>query len=615
MAKKSYEPSIDEILDLDAQTDSIYSRFHSQLEEDERFYEMDIKDLLQIPDEFRNMATVLPTPRMIVDTWVDNTDITNASITASVVQRGKEPSEAEIEAAEIRRLFAAGLVYMTNINQEIAPWMVSRKHFWLHGLTAFRVLYNADAWPTKPRVGGDGEVSMGKMQKYEQDKLHANPIDIRAVSPYWIKVDPSIGEPSFVIEKTKNVCLEVKKRYPYWSNPEGKEIQEDVEHIFYCDRDFYCNLFDGEPVLRGGRGRVIPHGYGFLPYVVINSGLGNISCRNDMSMRYVGMLRHIRDLLVAQSRLFSKMDILTSRNIWPWLEGRNLGDATIETGLGKVNFLPQGAEIIEHESKMPPAEAGQLLQFISGMCADFGAPPALRGTSEEGVRSAADRRFMYGQAGARLRNAADAYKYRIAKVLEMAAEVFERKVPDDIRIYSCTPTDNFDRVIKKEQMKGPYNYAVNFQHRSPEDEYREHDDQIRQKAAGLISREYIWQRRPDVDAKAMRKQILKERIEDSPALANLIQQYLAVKGGDIMGRRLAAEGIAAGLPPPPVGPAETPPPGGGRPPMGPMTTPIPNRAVPGGPEEMQNILRAGRSQEPRSATQGRGGGGARGAQR
>ena len=57
-----------------------YSEIQTKFEEDERFYELNFQDLLQLPDEYRRQGIVLPTARDMVDTYVDHIDISNARV-------------------------------------------------------------------------------------------------------------------------------------------------------------------------------------------------------------------------------------------------------------------------------------------------------------------------------------------------------------------------------------------------------------------------------------------------------------------------------------------------------------------------------------------------------
>ena len=60
------------------------------------------------------------------------------------------------------------------------------------------------------------------------------------------------------------------------------------------------------------------HNYGFLPYVEIDSGLGNQSIDGDVEMRWVGLLRYMSGILKSQSRNYSISDIMNMKGPWPW---------------------------------------------------------------------------------------------------------------------------------------------------------------------------------------------------------------------------------------------------------------------------------------------------------
>ena len=65
----------------------------------------------------------------------------------------------------------------------------------------------------------------------------------------------------------------------------------------------------GEPMLRLPGG-IVAHKYGFNPYTLIESGLGDEDTQNRPENRYVGLIRKMNDLLVSESANYTLHNIL-----------------------------------------------------------------------------------------------------------------------------------------------------------------------------------------------------------------------------------------------------------------------------------------------------------------
>jgi len=217
---------------------------------------------------------------------------------------------------------------------------------------------------------------------------------------------------------------------------------------------------------------------------------------------------------------------------------------------------------------------------------------------------------MVAQAGARYGYSESAFKYGTAKVLNNCARLIKNVIPGDVRVWAKTPTDEWDVEIKKDKMKEPFNFYVEFAPVSEEDEYRRHDDLERLVSAGIVTKRWARGQMSNVDAIAMELEEERERIKNDPALQSVISQYAVIRLNQAIQARGLAEDIKTILPssPSPSSPQPTMP---GAPEIpGRMTTSVPNMAVPGSAEAIQAQLQGMRSQNPVSINQGQGGGGA-----
>jgi len=177
-------------------------------------------------------------------------------------------------------------------------------------------------------------------------------------------------------------------------------------------------------------------------------------------------------------------------------------------------------------------------------------------------------------------------------------------VPGDINVWARTPTDEFDIEIKKDKMKEPFTFYVEFAPISEEDEYRRHDDLERLMKSTLVTKNWARKQMSNVDPQAMEVEEEVERLKQDPAVQQIISQYMAAKLMEAMAKRGMADSLGAQLPLMPQGGQPQP-----QQPGRSMAAPIPNVPPLGSAQNLQNIMQGQRSQVPMSPMQGQGGGG------
>ncbi len=547
MTIKPWKPSVEEILELYEFCKKVYQPLFDQMVEDEKYYELKFKELLDIPKEFKNTGVVLPTARDMLDACVDHTDITNARV---FVNR-KGTSELSQDSANLMRKFCLGLIHRTTTENSISPWRVAAKHFWLHGLGVFKTVYDADRWPDKPiQKEGQSESDYAGVLDDWREKTHESlPIVIQAVNPQNVMPDPYEGGGRFVFEHREELCFNVKSRLgKRWGNPMSKGTNEKVLHISFWTKFFRCELYDMEPVLPG---KIVEHKYGFLPYTFVDTGLGNLSSDNDPTKRYVGILRYIKDMLISESRDYSIADIVLSKTAWPWgtIEGDSAMQVTkLDQSFGTFTRLPRNTKIVPQTPQIPPEALSRHLALTASYVAGHAAPNSVRGMGEEGVRSGVDRRQMIAEAATKYVYSTEAFKNGTAKVLGNCALLFKNAIPGDLRIWARTPTDEFDEIIDPKDLQEPFNVYVEFAPMNEEDEYRRHDDLERLVASGIVTIPWSRTQMSNVDPEAMELQEEIELLKKSPTVAQISDQYLAAKMMEAMTKRSRADSVES--PPP-----------------------------------------------------------------
>ena len=614
MAKRSDKPTEAEILKEFEFCKTHYSALQTCYEEDEKFYNLDFKDKLNIPGEFSTDRVVLPTARDVVDAAVNHTNILNARVRC--VPRGamgkdfSKVSQADKMSALMLQKLGLGIIHGINVEARIAPSHQGAKFYWKHGLAVFKTIWEADRWVDKPEQGGMSDEEYAKVMEEWRGGQHLSlPISIRAINPYHIMPDPHTSGDYYTIEWYKRKLYDVKRIWPHWRGGKNDDPGEEIETFsFYTDK-YRAEFVDNEAVLKI-RGGVTTHGYGFNPYTLIESGLGSEGANKDPEERYVGLLRHIGDLLVSESTNYTLNDILMKRETMKggYITGADagtLGDIKQEYG----KYWPVGSKDVEFhdwESKIPPEASYRQLETTHQYISAHAAPRSVRGMSEIGVRSGADRRLIIAEASAIYQYASPAFQNGWAQILSKCAMLVKNVIPGNFEIWTRTPTDEFDVVIKKDVLREPFNFHVEFAPISEEDEYRRQDSLLKMwnGGQGITTQEWTWNQMSNVDPERMRRQQEKERLRMMPSYNAIKDQTLAMLYQQALQQ--------AGLPPmmPQGGEMGTQGEGGS---PGRMVPPIPDRAQPGSMAFLENQMKA-LSQQGSSGIQGGqglGGGGAR----
>ena len=285
----------------------------------------------------------------------------------------------------------------------------------------------------------------------------------------------------------------------------------------------------------------------------------------------------------------------------------SLGEIKQEYG----KYWPVGDKDVEfHDwtSKVPSDASYRQLATTHDYISAHAAPRSARGLSETGVRSGADRRLIIAEASAIYQYATPAFQNGWAQILSKCAMLVKNVIPGDFRIWTKTPVDEFDVLIKKELIREPFGYTVEFAPISEEDEYRRQDSLLKMwnGGRGITTQEWTWNQMSNVDPERMRRQQEKERLRMMPqylqikgdTMAMLYQQALGqvgLQGQPVQGQGVGQAGAAGG--------------DGQRP----LVPGIPDRAPLGSGQDIDNQLRnlAAQNLSGIQGGQGLGGGGQR----
>ncbi len=595
------KPSISDVIAQTEKCKLYYSNFRGALVQDEEFYELEFANRLGIPKQYISEAVVLTTSRDMVDAFVDHIDLANARV---FVNR-KGISEKSEEVAENERRFYLGLLHETNIASSISPWRVGGKHYANHGLSVMKTIWEADNWLDKPAKLDDesDEHYAERIERWAEDHPLSLPILIQAINPHNVMLDPSYGGKLYTIEYHQRAVFDMEKMYPHWKNTKHRSIDETVDYVSYWDSEFRCDLVDGEAVLKGG---VVKHNYGFTPYTPIESGLGNLGIDALPEQRYVGINRYAQDLYVSESRNYSVADVILKRDAWRggYVQGPGSeGLTNIKQEYGTYTPVEEGVRFTDWDvSKAPDMVAAHMIR-TADMIAGHAAPRSVRGLSETGVRSGADRRLVISEAAAKFQYSKEAFRHGAEQVLIKSAKLYKNVVPADARLSAlATSGEGFDEVIKRDLMKEPFTCYVEFAPISEEDEYRRQDslNKLWNNGNGLGTKQWARRQISSIDPIAMEEEDRMNMIRQLPSYLATLDQAVGMMAQNAFqfAPPVTQEGTQG---------AEGTPEGSQRS----LVPPIPSRAPIGSAENLSQNM----PQAPVSGiqgSQGQGGGGNRG---
>ena len=238
MPKRDDKPTKASILEQFEFCKKHYSKLRTAYEKDEEFYNLDFKNRLNIPGEFRKDRVILPTARDVVDTGVNHTNINNAR----VFTNKKGSSEISNKSFEMLRKLGLGIIHGINVESRIAPAHVGAKHYWKHGLAVFKTIWDADRWVDRPQ-----NVTPEKMDEWRAGQHLSLPIVIKAINPYHIMPDPSTGGDYYVIEWYKRKLYDVKRIWPHFKDKKGRKPDDMIETF-----SFWTDKWRAEVVLISG---------------------------------------------------------------------------------------------------------------------------------------------------------------------------------------------------------------------------------------------------------------------------------------------------------------------------------------------------------------------------
>jgi hypothetical protein len=521
------------IFDRLAELHTLYSRRNILFDLDDLYYELLFRDKLGLPEEYKDDGVVLPTARDIIDAGTNHI----STVYARFFRPMRGTDTAAKEQAEMLRKFDTAMFYRTKIESDTSQWRVAAKHGCIYGMWCFESLYDESKVPDEPeQEANESEEDFKlRMDIYNGELYDVLPIGIRAVHPRNVYPDPN-GE-FMIIEETKTIG-QVRSEWPEWKAPvvgvttASTGSTQDIVQVSFFNKRYRAIYVSSEPVLVAGDAEgVIAHDYGFVPYVVGYSGLGNLSKSARPELKAVGLIRYLQNLLRSESFAYSVYNIIIKAHSWPitFVSGPGAAAmANIKLKFGKIYEKPPGVTIEDYVKSAPPEIVMQHMEYTNAILAASAAPRSVRGLPEAGVRSGTDRAQIISEARLKYDSIMEQLQLSTAKVMSNCTKIAERVVPEDFHIWARTPDEEFDFRIDRSKIKHHYTTFVEFTPISAEEEARRHADMENLVKTGIIStttgrRRYM----SHIDPEAEDIRVEAEKLRNDPAIRQVLGQIVA----------------------------------------------------------------------------------------
>ena len=514
--------NVDEIVALKQHVDGKFNQFHTDVMSDEQFYDLNVAELLNLPRKFKKDGIVLPTAREVIDTAADHIAPVNRRVN---VPRRKTDKAGTAQANKIRRFYEA-LLNWVDRKGDTSRFRNGGKGLGLTGITVWKLIYDRKLFPPKPVKAKDEPTDEfdDRLDEWTVDRKNVIPFDLQIIHPREIIFDHTHEPPQWIIQTSNKMVGDIIDEFPSWPNPKNRKKTDEVEVLEYWEDKRRAVIIDKTSALKG-ENEIVKHRQSVHPYIIGGSGLGHDDWEHRLEKKYVGLLRFIKAVLLAESRAYSIADIVLKGGAWPVrvAEGDRANEMPrIRLEYGTVQPLPPGVKITDLTPQLPSEMVFNFMSLNNGIISAAAAPRVVRGLREPGITSGFDRQLELGQARLRYGPLVWTMERMLEEVCRKAGRIMQALDLGPINIQAGTTEDNF-MVISGKDFRNHHAVEVKVGVLEPEDEIRKHNDAIALVAGGLMSpqtaiRTYF----PNVDPSSEMGRILAARLMFSEPIMNLI---------------------------------------------------------------------------------------------
>ena len=467
----------EQALDLISAMESHYKSAFAAMEENEKFYDGEIEDLVPLPDGFD--LTIPTTLRAIVDEAIDN--VMPADIHVHYAPRNVS-KKAEEEADSVRRFLRGVWMNWRRWGSDIDVDRDFGKNMFMHGMAVTKTVPDWTLWPTLPdeviaQMKSDGKTAelKGKVAAIKEMRQRHFPIISRSISPRCVMVDPTPGRKLWVIERYESSSAEIRSLYA--------AIDEDFAEVTRTGRKARIHeVWTGVYIDHRGDeqpGRVFifvdnelryegENPYGDPPYEIRYSGYGRQSFSDRPELKSVGFFTpQVKSLGRAEARRYSQFDAIMQQLAYPiGLLPDSIDADAFDVTPGAMNFVP--IEVMQHSDKVwlkaniPDGEYLTSLGVIGTQIERGTTQAPLRGAAIPGTDSAAQYGQYTSQARLRLEGVKGAMEDALAQRFARVLWYIDNVLNDKASVFIGDPAGAGRYTVGPDQIRGRYDVHVTF---------------------------------------------------------------------------------------------------------------------------------------------------------
>ena len=453
----------------------IWNGYFDKINDDNDYYNGNYPNIGEIiPREYRESgmgATIPPTARNAVDNASDHI-LTTPKIFVPAKATDND-QQAQQDLAERKRQFLSAFWHNVEVDYG-NPLAVGRKKLVKDGRIVLKKEIKWEIIPDPPRT----DATRGEKQRFRNQlrKLAQAQFLWRvSVCPNETIVhdidDPN--DPKYVYEFYEIYPDEARRRFPdyadefYGTDTEKLEFVELYTKPHGDDPGSHVMWVQGQRVMdemnpycweTSASTEEKPHYDGYIPYVIRDSGWGEVNKENDPSDRYVGILRYIHPVLQAEARQLTAVDIQLRYSTFAPVITKNIMDdnTPIEVGPGKRINLVDDQEINFVKLPEVPLSAFQMMDKVHRYTSELSKLGALGGQPQRGVESATEADLNVRNAAVKLASCVHALQACIAVASRQAFQDIQHILESPITIGGGPRRQASEITIKPSELDDYY---------------------------------------------------------------------------------------------------------------------------------------------------------------
>lgn len=463
--------------------ESVFSNFHSEVDENRKFYNRDFKERI-VPDRWRaKIEPLIPeTAQHGIDEAVDHILFTPR---IKVMVRPSEPERqvAEQDIAENKRQFLAALWNQEAIIHDARKTLISE------GMVAIKKVIN---WHYIPKNPGRG-AGRNAVARYRRDiaklGLDKKPWSFEIIDNKTLTYGPVSNhrDPEYVYLKMEITVEQARALRPKPSDPapgvgndgptgqvqawRDKSDLETVEYIEYWSRDI-CDM-DGNVTTPGTFMQIVDkeilhddiNPYPYIPIAIEDAGFGTIRNTAKPEEIFVGMTAGMRETFIAHARQLTALQAVAELTAFGLYTARNRDPSKKwNLGPGEIMDLDGGPDEPDREMfevvQLPevPQSVLLLIKETTRMANNVLKMETLGGQPLSGVETATEADQQIRNASAKLQSPVAALERLVARLSSWVLMDIELVLEAPVTIWSVPKYegDPSSVTVKPSDIRGYY---------------------------------------------------------------------------------------------------------------------------------------------------------------